>query len=351
MTKSKKMNVVAQVLSIVVAIFIVLSVSSTAFAADIPLTDGGGWPGYTDYGYSDAGYTDYGYLNPGYTDYGYLDAGYTDYGYGRDTFSMDTFSYSYETPQGYFYQDTFSASPAFHAAPMAITPPSFQPPRYTPPQYQYPPQQPPRYAPPAQQQQQQQQQANITNTNINTNTNTCTNWSCNTTITDNSINSSFNTAAVYPVTPQPIIQYQYPQPTYIPQPTYTPPAPYVSLNQIPYTGLDFGILGNAIYWMSLLAFAIAGAYLAIYYKGGAFALASSTVSSFRTPRVDYSMQESEPEAVETITPVIEESHEAIEEKSEINAFSLPTAETHNTKDSMTLAHSADGTPRIVINRG
>src|SRR3989344_625089 len=66
--------------------------------------------GYTDYGYLDAGYTDYGYLNPGYTDYGYLDAGYTDYGYGRDTFSMDTFSYSYETPQGYFYQDTFSAS-------------------------------------------------------------------------------------------------------------------------------------------------------------------------------------------------------------------------------------------------
>lgn len=57
-------------------------------------------------------------------------------------------------------------------------------------------------------------------------------------------------------------------------------APYVSLSQIPYTGFDFGATGNAIYWAGLLSFALAIAYLAIYYKGGlAFATARPTTRS------------------------------------------------------------------------
>lgn len=42
---------------------------------------------------------------------------------------------------------------------------------------------------------------------------------------------------------------------------------YVLLTQIPYTGFDFGPVGNAIYWMTLATIAIAGAYLLIYQRG------------------------------------------------------------------------------------
>ncbi|QQG37821.1 MAG: hypothetical protein HYS26_04330 [Candidatus Kaiserbacteria bacterium] len=41
--------------------------------------------------------------------------------------------------------------------------------------------------------------------------------------------------------------------------------PSVSLSQIPYTGFDAGLLGNAAFYGSLLVFAAAGAYLALYY--------------------------------------------------------------------------------------
>lgn len=43
---------------------------------------------------------------------------------------------------------------------------------------------------------------------------------------------------------------------------------YVSLTQIPYTGFDFGATGNAIYWLSLMIFALSAAYLVLYYQGG-----------------------------------------------------------------------------------
>lgn len=45
------------------------------------------------------------------------------------------------------------------------------------------------------------------------------------------------------------------------------PASYVSLTQIPYTGFDFGTVGNALYWLGLLTVALAGAYLVVYYAG------------------------------------------------------------------------------------
>src|SRR3989338_3715863 len=54
------------------------------------------------------------------------------------------------------------------------------------------------------------------------------------------------------------------------QQIYVPPSPpiyppYVTLTQIPYTGFDLGTVGNILYWFSILAFALAAGYLAVYY--------------------------------------------------------------------------------------
>ncbi|MEK7509448.1 MAG: hypothetical protein AAB605_01925 [Patescibacteria group bacterium] len=51
---------------------------------------------------------------------------------------------------------------------------------------------------------------------------------------------------------------------------YTSPtvSPYLQLTQIPYTGLDLGPVGTAVYFLALTAFAIAGGYLVVYYNGG-----------------------------------------------------------------------------------
>lgn len=45
-------------------------------------------------------------------------------------------------------------------------------------------------------------------------------------------------------------------------------APYVGLSQIPYTGFDFGPIGNALYWMAMIGFAVASGYLVVYYLPG-----------------------------------------------------------------------------------
>ncbi len=111
------------------------------------------------------------------------------------------------------------------------------------------------------------------------------------TITDNSINDSFNnynsnnigtniqspgavaagtSVSVTPLTtPTHYAGYTYPtyNPTYT-YPTYTQPAPYVALSQIPYTGFDYGPFGNSLYWIMLASIAVGGAYLLVYYRGG-----------------------------------------------------------------------------------
>lgn len=65
--------------------------------------------------------------------------------------------------------------------------------------------------------------------------------------------------------------YQYPNYQYGAQyPQYqqfSASYPYISLTQIPYTGIDFGSAGNALYWAALLAFALAGGYLLVYQTG------------------------------------------------------------------------------------
>ncbi len=61
-------------------------------------------------------------------------------------------------------------------------------------------------------------------------------------------------------------------------------APYVSLSQIPYTGFDFGSVGNAIYWMSLMVFSVAAGYLVIYFNGGVGVAFANTFGRVALPR-------------------------------------------------------------------
>ena len=73
-------------------------------------------------------------------------------------------------------------------------------------------------------------------------------------------------SAIHPVTvaipPQPYV-VQYAQPSY---PPYV--QNYVPLSQIPYTGFDFGLVGNAIYWLTIILAAMGGAYLIVYSHSG-----------------------------------------------------------------------------------
>ena len=49
---------------------------------------------------------------------------------------------------------------------------------------------------------------------------------------------------------------------------YLPPligTPYVSLTQIPYTGFDFGPIGNAMYWLGMILLALGATYITLYY--------------------------------------------------------------------------------------
>lgn len=127
--------------------------------------------------------------------------------------------------------------------------------------------------------------------------------------------------------------------------------PYVSLTQIPYTGFDFGPIGNAMYWMALLSVAAAGGYLLVYYKGGVLALAGLTASqsNFRSyPALDFvtAAQESieeNPVSTPVETPVEPAPAPA-------NVFDqLPIMENRATRDTMIVKRDG-GMPRIVINR-
>lgn len=60
---------------------------------------------------------------------------------------------------------------------------------------------------------------------------------------------------------------------------------YVSLTQIPYTGFDLGTFGNAAYWAGLLSFALAAAYLVVYYQGGMGSLVPSFAGSVKLPKL------------------------------------------------------------------
>ncbi len=49
--------------------------------------------------------------------------------------------------------------------------------------------------------------------------------------------------------------------TYVPPPVYQNPVPYVTLSAVPYTGLDLGPVGTALYWGFLVLWCLGAAYL------------------------------------------------------------------------------------------
>ena len=145
--------------------------------------------------------------------------------------------------------------------------------------------------------------------------------------------------------------------TYVPPthilPTYVPPVmqqPYVALTQIPYTGFDLGSLGNSLYWAALLAFAAAGAYLMVYYRGGALAFATAMVSTNRkslppvvAPKASILVEN---EARSHAVRVSGEAAEAARVAPVIAALRKA-----GTSDTMAIVKSTDGSmPKIVIER-
>ncbi len=118
--------------------------------------------------------------------------------------------------------------------------------------------------------------------------------------------------------------------------------PYVSLSQIPYTGFDLGTFGNAIYWAGILAFALASAYLVLYYRGGATVLAGSLFGNRRI--VSTRVQGS------SATPAMFSRNTKTSALATSRIENLPVAHTNAPKDSMAFTHG-DGAPFIVVNRG
>ena len=118
-----------------------------------------------------------------------------------------------------------------------------------------------------------------------TNTNTCTAVnSCNSYWDDHSIFNAPTTIVTNNPAPQTVV---YSQPTSYPvyQPVYTQPAPvytptyypaqrpiaynntpYVTLAAVPYTGLELGPLGTALYWGFLVLWCLFAAYLIVVKK-------------------------------------------------------------------------------------
>ena len=141
-------------------------------------------------------------------------------------------------------------------------------------------------------------------------------------------------------------------PSYTVAPTYpvaSTPAPYVALSQIPYTGFDYGPVGNAIYWTAILAFAAAAGYLLVYgMPKFAFAgFARKEESTFSDSAVQEARLNDEVGQVfkSSIVPLSEI-------KETVNTFALPVATSSHaglTSDAMIIDRS-NGTPRIVIAR-
>jgi hypothetical protein len=124
--------------------------------------------------------------------------------------------------------------------------------------------------------------------------------------------------------------------------------PHVALTQIPYTGLDLGPIGNAMYWLSLISVAAAGAYLAVYYKGGVLALATAAIPARRN---HITVSADEAAAIEADSAADETVANEIESTPSTNSLNfLPAFLGSETKDSMSMVRSADGMPRIVIAR-
>ncbi len=126
--------------------------------------------------------------------------------------------------------------------------------------------------------------------------------------------------------------------------------PYVSLTSVPYTGLDLGIMGNILYWGTLMAWAVGAAYLIVGYKGGIFGAVYQIAGMRTAPR------KMNPDAVilnEVITAkapeVVYETARATRDTTNEDVVTYAIERKATTTDAMTLED--DGvSPRIVIRR-
>jgi hypothetical protein len=117
-------------------------------------------------------------------------------------------------------------------------------------------------------------------------------------------------------------------PTYIPT---TGSSAQVALTQIPYTGFDYGPVGNAMYWMSLVLIAVAGAYFLTYHRGGIFALLSGI------------LRRNEDRSEHTLPfPTFPASF--------VTTQALSGATEGKVGDVLSVVRSLNGTPQIIINR-
>jgi hypothetical protein len=136
------------------------------------------------------------------------------------------------------------------------------------------------------------------------------------------------------------------QPYYVAMPvvTYNNPTPYVSLSQIPYTGIELDTLGSLLYWFSMVAFAGAAAYLVLYFNGGALATLGfrGRKNEIVMPTIALSHPVLAPVAVSTSTPV--ETHT---EKPVVSPIQIARTAT---TDTMKLHTKAGEMPRITIAR-
>lgn len=252
---------------------------ASARAADLDGWYSGG--DYYDYGYDTGGW----YSGGDYYDYGYDTGWYSggdSYDYGYDYY--DYGSYDYTTPS-YTSYDYY-------------TPTSFSGSTYYP-QNSYVPYVAPSYTPPASTYNTNVNDNTTTNTNTNTNTNTQNQTQTNNQVVTVNVPQG-QTQTVYqpvyqPVYQQPTCNYcgcaGYTCPTYdvcpnipgvqttVPSgyyvqngycyqnvyPTYSQPspAPYVTLSAVPYTGLELGPMGTALYWSFLVLWCLAMAYLIV----------------------------------------------------------------------------------------
>ena len=243
------MTNIPRAVSIAFAAF-VFSVAPVITPAVVHAADLGGY--YYDYSYPDTGsYYDYSYPDTGsYYDYSYPDTGYYyDYSYPDTTGSYYDYSYpDYSYPSyNYSYPSYSYSSPGFYS------------------NYGY------AYGPTSHsggggsqtqtQTQQQQQTQTTTVTNTNTNNNTVT-VNIPATQVVQPVNNYYNT--YMPPTCQTGWYGTYPNCyKYNPVVYNNPTTPYVTLSQVPYTGLELGPVGTALYWGFLVLWAFFIAYLLV----------------------------------------------------------------------------------------
>lgn len=126
--------------------------------------------------------------------------------------------------------------------------------------------------------------------------------------------------------------------TYVPS---APQNPYVALTQIPYTGFDGGLLGNSLYWIGLVLFAVAGAYVVVYYSGSVFSFAGMHTPKQYAPVIAPKAPILVEKEMKLSAPVTEEP---------IEKMAAQFRKAIGTTDTMAIVQGKGLMPRIVIDR-